>query len=497
LVEWSAERIGARLAAAQVELDQIGQQIANPAAIQEGTLRQALDSSQTFTGLFVLNLQGNLLGVAGAGTPVQSLLDMIQPRSALDSDLVTVMQAKELRAKFGGLQSATLQAVDLPGQPPTPFAGIPLRDERGKIGAVLVGLIRREEIAATLRSDLLGSGSSVRLTDAEDRVIAERHIEGVASALVLPDRVADSWSLHYAFRLEELGWTVRAEVHMIEGIRPLLVPLALLVVMTPALALIFGSLGFMSATRMAKPLSTLYEGMRNAARDADPEEISALGIRGEEESLILAFNATIRRLRDKNAEAERSNRALRDQNQAFQNKHESLSKLSVTDALTQLSNRRSLEDQLNREVKRLARGSKGLAMLVADVDDFKKLNDTLGHAAGDEILKQIARILQETARATDIVARFGGEEFVIVTTSTTLEGATMLGEKLRTAVAEASFIVDDSLRPQKATISIGVAEFCGSQIDLFNRADAALYRAKASGKNCVCAAEPGESELAS
>ena len=148
---------------------------------------------------------------------------------------------------------------------------------------------------------------------------------------------------------------------------------------------------------------------------------------------------------------------------------------------------------MGREIKRLTCTHEGLSMLVVDIDDFKKLNDSFGHAAGDEFLKQIARILRECVRATDLVARFGGEEFVVLATGTDLEGARVLGEKLRTTVAEASFIMDETMRPRRATISIGVAQFKGSQTDLFNSADAALYEAKAAGKNCVVVSGSGES----
>ena len=108
----------------------------------------------------------------------------------------------------------------------------------------------------------------------------------------------------------------------------------------------------------------------------------------------------------------------------------------------------------------------------------------------------MARILREMVRETDLLARFGGEEFVVVATGTTLEGAVVLAEKIRTAIAEASFIVDDTMRPRKATVSIGVAEFKGSRTDLFNSADAALYRAKAAGKNCVMVGGEGEEDAA-
>jgi two-component system cell cycle response regulator len=177
------------------------------------------------------------------------------------------------------------------------------------------------------------------------------------------------------------------------------------------------------------------------------------------------------------------------QNKSFQQKFQAASELSVTDPLTQLYNRRFFEEYLEREINRLGQNGDGLCLLVIDIDDFKALNDSYGHAAGDEILKQIARAMKESVRETDLLARFGGEEFVVVLNGTDIRGATFLAEKLRTNVAETSFIVDDSMRPRRATVSIGLARYKGSRTDLFNSADAALYRAKNSGKNCVVAAD--------
>jgi diguanylate cyclase (GGDEF)-like protein len=124
-------------------------------------------------------------------------------------------------------------------------------------------------------------------------------------------------------------------------------------------------------------------------------------------------------------------------------------------------------------------------MLLIDLDDFKSLNDRLGHAAGDELLMRLARTMQDAVRENDLLARYGGEEFVVLAPNTNRLGAYRLAEKLRTTVAEQSQILGDSMRPTRVTVSIGVAEFRGNRHKFFSAADQALYRAKASGKNCV------------
>ena len=106
---------------------------------------------------------------------------------------------------------------------------------------------------------------------------------------------------------------------------------------------------------------------------------------------------------------------------------------------------------------------------------------------------RIARVLNESVRESDILARYGGEEFVVLATGTDLEGALFLAEKVRTAVAETTFVAAGAaLEPLHVTVSIGVAEFAGDRKRFFDAADRALYRAKGAGKNCVMAAAPSD-----
>lgn len=167
-----------------------------------------------------------------------------------------------------------------------------------------------------------------------------------------------------------------------------------------------------------------------------------------------------------------------------------LSQLAITDSLTQLSNRHRFGEILTKEIKRVVRRKhSSLALMMVDIDHFKKLNDNYGHLVGDSVLRATAAILREGMRETDTVARFGGEEFVIVLTDTNLEGAAHKAEVLRKDVQNASF--PELPEEVRVTISIGVAAYVsGSPDDLVHAADLALYQAKNSGRNAVVVSRP-------
>lgn len=160
--------------------------------------------------------------------------------------------------------------------------------------------------------------------------------------------------------------------------------------------------------------------------------------------------------------------------------------LSRTDALTGLPNRRSMVEALENERLRFRRTGSTFAVLLVDVDDFKKVNDTIGHDAGDMVLQSVARVFQEKCRKTDMVCRWGGEEFLFLVRDTTVDGCRTLGEKVCDAVAGLELTVED--QPLQVTVTIGVSCY-GSAEDtihaIVTRADEALYQGKKAGKNRV------------
>jgi diguanylate cyclase len=165
-----------------------------------------------------------------------------------------------------------------------------------------------------------------------------------------------------------------------------------------------------------------------------------------------------------------------------------LERLAHRDALTGLANRRAANERLNQEYERLKRNHVEYAVLLIDIDFFKRINDTFGHPMGDEALRHLTSILESNLREMDFVARFGGEEFIVLLPETTLAQAIIVAEKLRLACANTPLNERVSF-----TISIGVAIASTAHNDEYealNLADAELYKAKNLGRNCVVACSP-------
>jgi len=161
-------------------------------------------------------------------------------------------------------------------------------------------------------------------------------------------------------------------------------------------------------------------------------------------------------------------------------------KLAITDDLTQLYNYRYLTQYLATEAKRCLRYKKKVSLLFIDVDGFKRINDTFGHLTGSEALAEIARMLRGTVRETDVVSRYGGDEFVIVLPETPLNGALIIAERIRKRVEDYEFHAQD--QNVHLTVSLGVANLPKHTLTaegLIKKADAAMYRAKGLSKNTI------------
>lgn len=175
---------------------------------------------------------------------------------------------------------------------------------------------------------------------------------------------------------------------------------------------------------------------------------------------------------------------------ALQAANDELQRLATLDGLTDIANRRALDERLDNEWRRITREKGELALIICDVDYFKKYNDTYGHQEGDECLKSVARALEASMRRpADFVARYGGEEFAAILPNTDLEGAACVAENIRRAVMELEIEHNDSPTAPVVTLSLGVASAhpaAGHLPEiLLTTADQALYLAKESGRNRV------------
>ncbi len=173
-----------------------------------------------------------------------------------------------------------------------------------------------------------------------------------------------------------------------------------------------------------------------------------------------------------------------------------LEKLLTIDELTEISSRRSYEERFDLEIKRMKRNKSPLYLLISDIDDFKRINDIYGHKTGDAILKAVAQALKSSIRGIDFIARWGGEEFVVLCPETNEKGAVNVAEKLRKTVETHEFTANYKVSGEEnvvkkerihITISVGVVEVeDGEDVGTaFNKADKAMYEAKEKGKNKV------------
>jgi len=207
--------------------------------------------------------------------------------------------------------------------------------------------------------------------------------------------------------------------------------------------------------------------------------------------LSSALNATAERLSSYTRGLEE---AVQKRTAELEEANRELERLAKTDGLTGLVNHRSFQEMLSFELLRARRHPREVALLMVDIDHFKAFNDTLGHPAGDDLLREVANTLSRSLRATDVVARYGGEEFSIVLLDTDGDEGLRTAKKLCEVFQEQVFFGEEHQPGGRLTVSIGVASYpthADTQTDLIERADIALYEAKRRGRNQAVLYESG------
>ena len=257
--------------------------------------------------------------------------------------------------------------------------------------------------------------------------------------------------------------------------------------------LIFGFLSailFFGLDRLVvRPVRTLQQAVRRMGEGHLTTRVPPL--RGSE---LKELTDTINKMAtDLHAQRETLEQAVEARTRELQEANSRLTQLAVTDGLTGVYNHRRFQEAIHAEILRAERHQRPMGVLMFDVDFFKKVNDSMGHPAGDELLRRLAAVLGEDLRQTDLIARYGGEEFAVLLPETTKSEAMQVAERMREAV-ELQINDGATTWPQKITVSVGVATFPedGKTAEaVLSAADQAMYVAKRAGRNRVIGARGG------
>ena len=363
---------------------------------------------------------------------------------------------------------------------------VPVQQANGRISGALVARLNLAELTQVLRVFSARSAGQVYLATAQGKLIADSRdrpvdLKTTQLAQAVADRLlaADGELVEYrgvdgievlgsAKRLSQAAWLAVADMPVadvyLQAIR--LRDVALLVI--GILVVVIAVVAYWLGALIARPLVRLS----SAAAQVSAGDLSVglpAGGGGEVGYLTQVFNTMVDSLRKH---------------------HDELERLSTTDSLTGLSNRRHLMNLLTHEMDRAKRAEQPFSILMLDVDHFKKYNDEHGHQAGDEVLACVSAVLRDSIRSYDCAARYGGEEFLVMLSATSLGRAQEAAERIRKQIGAELF------ERGPVTISIGVAEYPAhgdSATSIIGQADAALYEAKRAGRDRVrCAGAKGD-----
>ncbi|MEE8582110.1 MAG: diguanylate cyclase, partial [Myxococcota bacterium] len=443
-------------------------------------LGYVMESFPYYQTIVVLDRQGaSLLSVGEALDLPESLRTTI---SAVGAD--TVSDALPLDGRH--IQLASARVEDRSGRS---LGSIHAVLDLGTLDVMLIN----PELGIFGRTFIVGADGRI-LSD----TLGQSHGKRFGRALPLPNEILASVDYENelgahvvgnAQHFSRFGWTLGVEQPYDEVFAPVISGIWRTLALELAIVLLFGLGAFWIAATIVKPIEALSDAARRTSEGEKGVVVPESRLRDEVALLIRTFNQMSLRLASNARELEARYDEVNRMNEV-------LAQLSITDGLTRLHNHRFFQDILIREAKRADRTNEPLTLILLDIDHFKMWNDRFGHAAGDEILRQLADILNGLVRETDLLARYGGEEFALLAPSTDLEGAIRLAEKMRATVGDTHFVIDPPLENERVTVSIGVAAYRGDRKALFNEADRALYRAKSSGRDCVMTGfEEGETRV--
>ncbi|KQQ18594.1 Diguanylate cyclase [Methylorubrum extorquens] len=406
-----------------------------------------------------------------------------------------------------------LQSLLKPHADGTPFRFVdvaaPVSDSSGRIVGVLgahlswrwADVVRREVLSSRrpeLKEDIIVLDRSGRVLLGPDLAEAPFAAAELVAGHFIDhrtggDRLAAAASTRGRGDYAGLGWIVVA-LQPVDTALASANRLTGLILFVGLGAAVLGMIGIgIIAGRLSRPLTRLTEAVDRIGRQPNARMTDRVHGSPEVLRLSTAIRSLLRRIGTAEEDARLSRAEATDKVHAAEDRVRRLGAdlhamqvLADTDALTGLLNRRAFLPLANDAMSYFMRYRRSICVLMIDIDHFKRVNDLYGHAAGDEVIRQVGRIIRDAIRTTDKVARFGGEEFVVLLRETDLQGAAIFAERIRQTVAGTVFEPEGQCL--RATISIGMAgaEVTDDDIDhTIERADRALYAAKSGGRNCV------------
>jgi diguanylate cyclase (GGDEF)-like protein len=287
-----------------------------------------------------------------------------------------------------------------------------------------------------------------------------------------------------AIAITSMDWIMVAEVEKEKAYAEIFMLRRATIMLVGGLMFFIGILAYLFGHTLVRPLRMLSREAAGVASGNLEVEIPVSGL-SEVSYLTQVFNHMVASLRRGREELSAVNRNL-------QKKNEELQQLSITDGLTRLYNRKHIMDLFDLEMSRSRRYGNDLAILMLDIDHFKRINDTYGHQVGDRVIQQVAGLLDQAVRDCDHVGRYGGEEFLMVLPDVDIQDAAVVAERIRQSVAKLQCCGEEEAL--SVTISIGIAGYptAGENTEsLLSSADNALYQAKTDGRNCVVVTQTG------
>ncbi len=435
-----------------------------------------------FRALFILDDQGNVIAWNGSApeVSVQTLMAITQERS--------------------------ITAIHETDSGPVQFVVKSLGGSANEFGATMGAVIDLGALDPLLAEGGVDSPGALYLLDANQRFIypRDKRVSGEFFKRAVP-YVGDGNSIHrYADSSGEpvLGSAVPVSAHggalIIEKPEQVLFGAIYSTLQDTLLAgIVVMLLSVIAAWRAARsivrPVDSLCAAAETIGEGKLDIQLPAIDRADEIGKLTDEFGSMVARLKQHSVETEDYRRELEEANDRLQTNNKELSVLneklellSVTDSMTGLYNRRYFEEKIHEHQAQTKRSGIPFSLLLVDIDNFKRWNDTLGHEAGDRIIKGVAAVMQEQVRTTDVAARIGGDEFAVLASVADQAGALAAAEKLLDEIRKQVRVDTEG----EVTVSIGVAQYAGDSEKLMQNADNALYAAKHSGRNCVRASEP-------